>query len=97
MTNDNIPEEFLIFTEKNREETIKVMNINNQQTPDQSLFQEVKYKKIDDFLKKSEKDTVEVEYKDLSEVSEQNLKDMNAMKVKPIDNIKPNVDELLGE
>ncbi len=96
-TNDNIPEEFLIFTEKNREETIKVMNINNQQTPDQSLFQEVKYKKIDDFLKKSEKDTVEVEYKDLSEVSEQNLKDMNAMKVKPIDNIKPNVDELLGE
>jgi hypothetical protein len=96
-TNDNIPEELLIFTEKNREETIKVMNINNQQTPDQSLFQEVKYKKIDDFLKKSGKETVEVEYKDLSEVSEQNLKDMNAMKVKPIDNIKPNVDELLGE
>lgn len=96
-TDENIPEEFLIFTEKNREETIKVMNINNQQTPDQSLFQEVKYKKIDDLLKKSEKETVEVEYKDLSEVSEQNLKDMHGMKIKPIDNIKPNVDELLGE
>ena len=73
------------------------MNINNQQAPEQSLYQEIKYKKVEDFLKKEEKNTFEVEYKDLTEVSEQNLKDMNAMKIKPIDNIKPNVDELLGE
>ena len=96
-SNENVPEELLIFTDKNREETIKIMNINNQQAPEQSLYQEIKYKKVEDFLKKEEKNTFEVEYKDLTEVSEQNLKDMNAMKIKPIDNIKPNVDELLGE
>ena len=96
-SNENVPEELLIFTDKNREETIKIMNINNQQAPEQSLYQEIKYKKVEDFLKKEEKSTFEVEYKDLTEVSEQNLKDMNAMKIKPIDNIKPNVDELLGE
>lgn len=96
-TDENIPEDLLIFTEKNREEAIQVMNINNNPMVIEPLYQEVKYKKIDDFLKEDKNKTIEVEYKDLTEISEQNLKDMNGMKIKPIDNIKPNVDELLGE
>lgn len=96
-TDENVPEDLLVFTQKNREQVIQVMNISAPETPQESLYQEVKYKKIDDFLKEENNKTIEVEYKDLTEISEQNLKDMNGMKIKPIDNIKPNVDELLGE
>ena len=93
---DKVPEEWVVLTDNNREEAIQVLNINPPE-PNESISQEIKYKKVDGLLKDEPEKTIEVEYKDLSEISEQNLKDMKAMRIKPIDNIKPNVDELLGE
>jgi hypothetical protein len=88
-------EKNIVFIEQNKEQVFAVVELETlQENQNKTMSQEVKYRNIEF---KDENSVQEVEYKDLTEISNENLKDMNGFKIKPKDDIQPDINELLGE
>jgi len=91
----------LVYINDKQESSVSVININNDLEPQNApVSQEIKYKPIQHIENiTTEKIAMisEVEYKDLSDIYNSVLDEMNAVKIKPKEDLKPNVDDLIGE
>jgi len=84
----------LVYAVDNKEKTVSVTPINNNLEPEEkSISKEIPYKKINNFDIPTPQ-TVELEYKDLNDEA---IREINGFKIVPKEEIKPDVDELLGE
>ena len=91
----------LVYINDKQEYSVSVININNDLEPQNApVSQEVKYKPIQHIENPTTEKIAmisEVEYKDLSDIYNSVLDEMNAVKIKPKEDLKPNVDDLIGE